>query len=240
MALLRFWLTPPGGHIWSLIKPKLRTDILGAQVHHHIKPQLSRSNSKEMCHLTVKFRTLTSVTLKSRSNQKPVGYVMKPVQMYLQKKFGDSSYHRQPGNDRNMFLDNAPQWPHKGLNLKNEKNIRPILAKVPTHQVSSQLVQPLRNVPLLTGRRRRTTDKWLLLKLTRELKIRASCLHMKREGRRKAERRKDRGCIHSSSYWDRKRWTNGTDLSLAARGLRFDTDLSELRGQEKGSLSLPL
>ena len=52
--------------------------------------------------------------------------------------------------------------PHKDLELKNEKTVRPVLAKVPTHQVSSELVQPLSFVPMTMddddGRRRRTND----------------------------------------------------------------------------------
>ena len=31
MALLHFWLTSPGGHIWSLIGPKFGRDIVGAR-----------------------------------------------------------------------------------------------------------------------------------------------------------------------------------------------------------------
>ena len=55
---------------------------------------------------------------------------MKPLQMYLQKEFGDPSYHRQPGNDHNVFINNAPWWPHKDLKLKNERNtVQPIFAK---------------------------------------------------------------------------------------------------------------
>ena len=68
--------TPPGDNIWNQIGLKFGADIVSTWIHHHIKLQLSRSNSNEMCHPTVKFWTLTSVTLKSRSNQKPTGHVM--------------------------------------------------------------------------------------------------------------------------------------------------------------------
>ena len=63
------------------------------------------------------------------------------------KKFGGPGYHRYPGNDQNVFSDNAPYWPYKALYWKNEKCVRPVLAKVPTYQVSSKSVQPIRNVP---------------------------------------------------------------------------------------------
>ena len=55
MNIMCFSITPPGGHIRSLIMPKFGTDIEGIEIHHHTKAQLSKSNSKEMCHPTVKF-----------------------------------------------------------------------------------------------------------------------------------------------------------------------------------------
>jgi hypothetical protein len=42
----------------------------------------------KMCQFRNLYWTLTSVTLKSRSNQKP-GYVIYPFSMYLELKFGD-------------------------------------------------------------------------------------------------------------------------------------------------------
>jgi hypothetical protein len=46
------------------------------------------SNSNETCWLTVTFWTLTYVTFKSRSNQKPGYYVMYTYYIYLWQQFG--------------------------------------------------------------------------------------------------------------------------------------------------------
>ena len=74
---------------------------------------------------------------------------MKPLQMYLQKNLVILAVTVSLELTIMCFSITPPSG-HIDLELKNEKNIRPVLAKVPINQVSSESVQPFRNVPMMT------------------------------------------------------------------------------------------
>ena len=106
-----------------------------------------------MCSSKVKFWTLTFVTLKSRSNQKPVRYVMEPHQTYPQKNSVIIAITISLEMTI-MCFSITPPGGHIDLKLKNEKNVWAPVAKVHTHQVSSELLLPFQSYgPGRTDRR---------------------------------------------------------------------------------------
>jgi hypothetical protein len=72
LEAVEFSRWPPGSHICRLIGPKFRDMVEGTNIHAYRNKEHSTPNNDKTWQLRHFLRTLTSVTLNSRSNQKHV------------------------------------------------------------------------------------------------------------------------------------------------------------------------